>query len=283
MGSGMAWTDDGLIIADRLEKRLVIVRPSGKFETLHKMSEPFGVAIDAQGRVLATEKKVQKTDPIENNHIVRFDGGKREELVDHTKAGNPHFITVHKNGTMYWSGFPDGGTRSRKPDGTITVHEPRIGHTYGVALSPKQDWFFISSKLPDKDNRAVWRFPVSPDGTLGRGEKFMVMKDLRPKLEGLPAPKDGDETLTGWIGRVQGLTIDKHGNFYVAGSEAHSSGAAVAVISPDGKEVLAMILDVPTNISSLCLTPDQRRLYITGAGQYRLHVVDFEAKDRLSK
>ncbi len=36
----------------------------------------------------------------------------------------------------------------------------------------------------------------------------------KPKFEGLPPAKDGGETLVGWIGRVQGLAIDRNGNFY---------------------------------------------------------------------
>ena len=48
------------------------------------------------------------------------------------------------------------------------------------------------------------------------------------------------------------------------------------MVRPDGKEVLAMILGVPGNIASLALSGDERTLYITGAGQYRLHQARFE-------
>lgn len=267
LGSGMAWSDTGLVIADRKEKRLVVLRPDGKFETLRKGIEPFGVAFDPAGKLLVTEK-------IEAKHILRLDrDGKAETLVEGADAGTPHFLAVHKNGAIYWSGFPDGGTRSRTPDGKVTIHKPRIGHTFGIALSPEQDWLYVTSKLPDKGSRAVWRFPVAADGTLGEGKPFFFLKDLKPKLKGLPEPKDGDDTLLGWIGRVQGLAIDRAGNFYIAGAEAHTSGSAVAVIRPDGKEVLAMILDVPRNIASLTLSGDGGTLFITGAGEYRLHSV----------
>ena len=270
LASGLAWSDAGLVIADRKEKRLVVLRPDGKFETLRKMTQPFGVAFDPLGKVLVSEK-------IDVHHIVRLSAAdKLDVLVEGTDAGTPHFLAVHKNGTIYWSGFPDGGTRSRTPDGKVTIHKPRIGHTNGIALSPKHDWLYVTSKLPDKGSRAVWRFPVANDGTLGEGKPFFFIKDLQPKLDGLPAPKDGDETLLGWIGRVQGLAIDRTGNFYIGGAESHTSGAAVAVVRPDGKEVCAMILGVPGNIASLALSGDERTLYITGAGQYRLHQVRFE-------
>jgi sugar lactone lactonase YvrE len=270
LASGMAWSESGLIVADRKEKRLLALRPSGKFETLRKMTQPFGVAFDPAGRLLVSEK-------IELNHIVRLrEDDKLDVLVGASDAGTPHALAVHENGTIYWSGFPDGGTRSRSPDGKVTIHKPRIGHTFGIALSPKQDWLYVTSKLPDRDRRGVWRFPVAADGSLGEGEPFFFTKDLKPKFKELPAAKDGDETLVGWIGRVQGLAIDRFGNFYIGGAEAHTSGAAVAVISPDGKEVRAMILDVPRNIASLAFSRDGGTLYIAGAGEYRLHQATFK-------
>ena len=51
-------------------------------------------------------------------------------------------------------------------------------------------------------------------------------------------------------------------------------GEAVAVVSPDGKKVVAMILGVPRNVSGLAFGgKDGRTLFITGAGEYRLHQV----------
>jgi sugar lactone lactonase YvrE len=269
LASGMAWSDKGLFIADRKEKRIVALRPSGEFETVRKMTNPFGVGFDPDGNLIVSEK-------IDANHIVRIQGEKLQELVEAAQAGTPHALAVHKNGTIYWSGFPDGGTRSRRPDGQVAIEKPRIGHTFGIALGPKQDWLYVTSKLPDKERRQVWRFPVSPDGTLGEGRPFFGMNELKPKLADLPPPQDQSDTLVGWIGRLHGLAVDAGGRFYVGGAEMHTSGAAVAVISPDGKEVLAMILDVPRNIASLALSGDGRTLYIAGAGEYRLYSVSLD-------
>jgi sugar lactone lactonase YvrE len=272
LASGMAWSAHGLVIADRKQKRLLVLRPSGKFEALHNLTNPFGVVFDAEGRLLASEK-------IDANRILRFRGdGKADVLVDAAEAKSPHALAVHKNGTLYWTGFPDGGTRSRSPDGKVTIHEPHIVHTFGIALAPKQDWLYVTSKIPDKPRRGVWRFPVGEDGTLGKGRPYFFLKDLKPTLPGLPAAKDGDDSLVGWIGRVQGRAIDSFGNFYIAGAESHTSGEAIAVISPNGKEVRAMVLGGPRNVASLALSGDGKTLYIAGAGEYRLHQVQLDIK-----
>ena len=153
------------------------------------------------------------------------------------------------------------------------IHKPHIVHTFGIALSPKKDALFVTSKVPNLDRRAVWKFPLDSDGSVsGAGEMFLTTHNLQPSFPELPPSQDGNKSLAGWIGRVQGLAIDGEGRFYIAGAEAHTSGSAVAVISSSGKEVQAMILNVPRNISSLCLGgADGKTLFITGAGEYRLH------------
>jgi len=268
--SGVVWWKDRLIVSDRGGKRLMSFTPPDKFETFKEMKNPVGVAIDINGDLIVSEKDV----PNVPNHLVRIKpDGKTAEVVSED-VGGPHFLTVHKSGTIFWSGFPDGGTRGLKPGGKVEIHTPRIGHTYGIGLSPKQDWLYVSSKLPNADRRAVWRFAVQADGSLGKGEEFLRTIDLEPKLEGLPPAKDGSKNLVGWIGRLQGLAVDSLGNIYFGGAESHTSGEAIAVVSPDGKKVIAMILDVPRNISCLAFGgADGKTLYITGAGEYRLFQV----------
>ncbi len=264
--SGMVWWKDKLVIADRGGKRLVTFTAPDKFETLHEVPVPVGLAVDPDGNLILTEK-----DPA---RIVRIKPDGTSTVLADKDVGTPHFVAVHKSGRVFWSGFPDGGTRSVVPGGTVSVYTPKIGHTYGVGLSPKQDWLYVASKLPDAKSRAVWRFPLDADGKPGEGEVFFKVQDLKPDLPKLPAAKDGAEHLLGWVGRLQGLTVDKLGYIYIAGAESHTSGEAVAVISPDGKKVVAMILGVPRNISGLAFGgKDGRTLFITGAGDYRLHQV----------
>jgi gluconolactonase len=268
--AGMVWWKDRLVIADRGGKRLVTFTPPDKFETFREVPVPVGLAVDPDGNLILTEKEPPR--------VVRIKPDGKLDVVADKDTGAPHFVTVHKSGRVFWSGFPDGGTRSAVPGGAVEVHKPRVGHTYGVGLSPKQDWLYVASKLPNADGRAVWRFPVAADGKAGDGEVFFRVKDLKPDVPKLPAAKDGADDLLGWVGRLQGLAVDKLGHVYVAGAESHTSGEAVAVVSPDGKKVAAMVLGVPRNVSGLAFGgKDGRTLYVTGAGEYRLHRVTLPA------
>jgi len=269
--SGMAWWNNRLIIADRGGKRLLAFLAPDKFETFAEKLTPVGVAVDPDGNLVVVDRD-------EDSRLLRFTAeGKRTTIVS-DEVGTPQFLVVHKSGTIYWSGFPDGGTRSLAPDGKPTVHTPRIGHTYGVGLSPKQDWLYVSSKLPNADRRGMWRFPLDEKGKPGDAEFFLKVQNLEPDLPGLPTAKDSAKSLLGWVGRLQGLAVDSLGNLYIAGAESHTSGEAVAVVSPDGKKVVAMILGVPRNISGLAFGgEDGRTLFITGAGEYQLHQVRLPA------
>jgi gluconolactonase len=278
--SGIVWWRDRLIISDRVSKRLVSYTPGKGFATYKELTHPVGVAVDRENRLIVCEKEKGVL-----NRIARFDAlGKEETLAQGDSVGTPHFPVVHKSGVIIWTGFPDGGTRSMLPGKEPVVHTPRIVHTYGIALTPQQDFVYVASKIPNKDRRGVWRFPIDESGKLGVGSEYLFVEKLSPKVEGLPAPKDGDPTLLGWVGRLQGITTDSQGNLYLAGAESHNSGEAVAVISPDGKQVIAMILGVPRNISNIAFGGnDGRTLYITGAGEYPLYEVQLPVPGVLQK
>jgi sugar lactone lactonase YvrE len=278
--SGIAWWKDRLIIADRGTKKLRSFTPPDKFGEFKTLTHPVGVAVDPDGHLIVTEKEKDIL-----SRVARFkqDGGE-ETLVSSTAdvkkhpdgPGTPHFVAVHPNGTIYWSGFPDGGTRYLLPRAKkVSVAQPGIVHTYGIGLSPKHDWLYVSSKIPNPDRRGVWRFPISKDGSLGKGEFFIQIDQFETThLNGLPKAKDGSDSLKGWVGRLQGLAVDRLGYLYVGGAESHTSGSAVAVFTPDGKKLAAMIVGVPRNVSGLAFGgKDGRTLFITGAGEHRLYQV----------
>ena len=276
--SGMAWWRGRLLIADRVTRQLWSFTPPDRFEVYKSLTHPVGLAVDSEGRLIVTEKEKDTL-----YRLLRIDKDGNEvtllqSAVDVRKdpdgVGTPHFVAIHPNGTIYWSGFPDGGTRYLPADSkTVTVAKPRIVHTYGIGLSPQQGWLYVNSKIPNPDRRGTWRFPVDREGRLGEGELFIRIDQFTTThLQELPAAQDGSTSLKGWVGRLQGLAVDKLGYIYVAGAESHTSGNAVAVFSPDGKNLVAMVLGVPRNVSGLAFGgEDGRTLFITGAGEYKLH------------
>lgn len=294
---GMAWWNGRLIIANREPAKLFAFTPPDKLEVLKEegLIDPHGVAVDPEGRLLLTENK--------DNVLYRLSrhtlDGKEETLLKETgvnhrdknpKTGlcTPLMLAVHPNGTIYWSGYPSTGTRYLLPGAELgnleeaKIAKPHVGHSYGIGLSPKHDWLYVTSQLPDAHNRGVWRFPVNQDGSLGHGEYFIaVEKFTTSHLKDLPPAKDGSDQLLGWLGRIHGLAVDANGYIYISGSHGKPSGSAVAVFTPDGKQLAAMIvgdpkveMGLPSNVYGLAFGgEDGRTLFISGKGDYRLYQV----------
>lgn len=295
IAKGMAWWNGRLIIANREPARLHALTPPDKFEVFKDqgLTSPFGVAVDPQGRLLFTENK----DGVLYRLARIAANGKEETLlketdVDHRNKNpknglcTPLMLATHPNGTIYWSGYPSTGTRYLLPGkknfdlDDVKIAKPQVGHSYGIGLSPKHDWLYVASQLPDPKNRGVWRFPVRQDGSLGEGEYFLAVdRFTTTHLKNLPPAKDGSDKLLGWLGRIHGLAVDANGYIYIGGSHGHPSGSAIAVFTPDGKTLAAMIVGkggtgMPTNVYGLAFGgADGRTLFISGTGTYPLYQV----------
>jgi sugar lactone lactonase YvrE len=254
----MHWDAGRLLIADRGGNRIVEFRPPGTFQEIGQVENPGGVGVDAAGRILVVAGR-----PSSLQRLV----GDAAEPVAAELPGSPFRLLTHPMGTIFWTNFPGGEIRLLDPRGQTEKLEPSIGHSCALAFGPRRDFLYVTSKLPDLRSRTVWRFPPDGDGRPGRGEVFLRTPELEPNLPDLPAAEDGSKTLAGWVGRVQALAIDADGNIYLAGTEAHTSGEAVAVITPDGKALRAMILDVPRNVSSLAVGGDTLSIAVAGPGR----------------
>lgn len=256
----MHWDAGRLLIADRSGNRIVEFRPPGTFKDICQVENPGGVGVDAAGRILVVAGRPASLQRL---------AGDTTEPVAADPLGSPFRVLGHPTGTIFWTNFPGGEIRLLDPKGQTEKLEPSIGHSCAIAFGPRRDFLYVTSKLPDLRSRTVWRFPLDGDGRPGRGEVFIRTSELEPNVPDLPAAQDGSKTLAGWVGRVQALAIDADGNIYLAGTEAHTSGEAVAVIAPDGKSVRAMILDVPRNVSSLAVGDDTLYIAVAGPGRLR--------------
>lgn len=297
IAKGMAWWNGRLLIANREPPKLHAFTPPDRFEIFRAegLTNPFGVAVDAKGRLLFTENKdgvlyrlARITTDGKEETILNETGVNHRNKMPKTGLCTPLMLATHPNGTIYWSGYPTTGTRYLLPrSNTVSLEDvrlatPHVGHSYGIGLSPKHDWLYVTSQLPNPEARGVWRFPVNKDGSLGKGSFFIgVDQFTTTHLKGLPPAKDGSDKLLGWLGRIHGLTVDRLGYIYIGGSHGKPSGTAVAVFTPDGKTLAAMIvgdpkvqMGLPGNVYGLAFGgKDGRTLFISGKGTYRIYQV----------
>jgi len=294
---GMAWWNGRLIIVNREPALLHAFTPPDAFEifTDQGLTSPHGVAVDTQGRLLLTEnydevlyRLSRLTADGQVETLLAEKGVNHRNKQPPTGLCTPLMLATHPNGTIYWSGYPTSGTRYLLPgkqDYTledVKIATPHVGHSYGIGLSPGHDWLYVASQLPSPQDRGVWRFPVHEDGSLGEGAFFIAVdRFTTTHFKDLPPAKDGSDKLLGWLGRIHGLAVDANGFIYIGGSNGHTSGTAIAVFTPDGQTLAAMIVGdpnvasgMPKNVYGLAFGgADGRTLFISGMGNYRLYQV----------
>jgi sugar lactone lactonase YvrE len=251
-GTGMVWWGDRLIIADRGKKKLFQLVPPSTFSELPALDlqDPTGVALDGQGNLVVADCGPCLGDKTRPSRMIRVSrAGKREVILE--PAVPTQDIVVHKSGMMYWGGFDHGQVRAGMPGGQVITLNPSVGHSYGTAISPMQNWLYASSKIPD--GRKLFRFPLDANGMPGAGE--LVIQFDKATAVGTS------------LGRLQGITVDALGHVYAVGSEGQQN-PAVVIIAPDTKKVIGMVYKIPTNRNDVAFgDADLRTLYITGGGR----------------
>lgn len=217
--------------------------PPAAFSVFAPSSNSNGLALDAEGRILAATH--------DNQGLSWFDAatGARTPIEVRSSGkhlNSPNDLAVRSDGTVYLTD-PDyqrgaraeeakkGLYRLRPPlmasgtneasliDGTLT--QPN-----GVALSPDEKTLYVGSSGPE-----IWKFAVAADGSLSDRTKFAET-----------GPSDG-------------LTVDCAGNLYVTSGE-------VEVFAPDGTRLGGIALDgTPSNVAFG--GSDRKTLYITAGAQ----------------
>lgn len=244
---GPVWISDALYFSDftlrpGFPSRIQRLGPDGKLGTALADSGSNGLAVDADGHIVAATHKVKG--------VSRFElaSGKRSLVAasyQGTVFNSPNDLAIAADGTLYFSdpdfqrkAAPGGQDATRvyrvAPDGKVTVVEGGIANPNGVALSPAGDTLYIN----------------------GGGERGVLR--AYPIVRGVPGK--GRE-LVGGLAAPDGMTVDCQGNIYVTEHTAQR----VRVFSPAGKQLA--VIKVDANITNAAFGgPDGKTLYMTGAG-----------------
>src|SRR5262249_51107308 len=78
-------------------------------------------------------------------------------------------------------------------------------------FSPDEKFLYVGDW--DDHKKVVFKYPVNPDATLGKGELFFDMTSA-----------DGEDA-------IDGVKVDQHGNVYVSGP------GGLWILSPDGRHL----------------------------------------------
>jgi gluconolactonase len=178
-----------------------------------------GLTLDSQGRLTIDQHG--------NRRVVRLEADGAETVVADRYRGrrlnSPNDLVYRSDGTLYFTDPPFGlpkffddprkelefsGVFSVTPKGRIRLLTAELSGPNGIAFSPDERFLYVGDW--DEKRKVVMRYPVRPDGTLGKGQVFFDMTS---------AP--GEDA-------IDGIKVDREGNVYVSGP------GGLWVFAPDG-------------------------------------------------
>ncbi|MEV4782097.1 SMP-30/gluconolactonase/LRE family protein [Burkholderia sp. LMU1-1-1.1] len=244
---GPVWIKDALYFSDftfgpGFPSRIQKLDANGKVTTLIADSGSNGLAVDAQGNILAATHKYKS--------VSRYTmDGKRSDVVTKYNGNvfnSPNDMALAADGTLYFSdpafqrdAAPGGQDKTRvyrvAVDGTVTVVDDTLTNPNGVSLSPAGDMLYVNGMVGEKG--VLRAYPIA-GGKPGKG------RDL---VNGLGIP--------------DGMAIDCHGNIYVT----EHTDKRIRVFTPQGKHIATIKVDA--NVTNAAFGgADGKTLFITGAG-----------------
>jgi gluconolactonase len=249
---GPVWIKDALYFSDfsfgpGFPSRIRKLALDGTVTTAVEDSGSNGLAVDAQGNIVAATHKWKSMSRY------ALPGGARSTIAGSYGGqvfDSPNDIAIAQDGTIYFTdpdyqksaapgGQPVTGTYRIGTDGKVTLVDGSRKNPNGIALSPSGDTLYVNAS----DNKLL----------------------AHPIVGGVP--QAGKELVTG-LDSADGMTIDCHGNIYVAEHPARR----VRVFSPQGKELATIRVDA--NVTNVAFGgTDHQTLYITGAGAlWQIHL-----------
>ena len=233
LADGPAWNGWALTFPDvKGGKLLRYIPKQKKVVTVHGEIGRVSASFYSHGQLFLSDNG--------NGVIAKLNGREIEQLTQAVGAGKtlekPNDLVVDQHGGIYFTLTRQNKVMYRKPDGTMTVAVDGVVTPNGITLSPDGKTLYVAAYRP----KEIWHYVLNAPGESEFGSKFAVMDDG----EALGA---------------DGMTIDRAGNIYCAGS------TDIWIWSSSGK--LLGKIECPTRpINCTFGDSDMRSLYITGFG-----------------
>jgi gluconolactonase len=273
---GPVWSPDGyLLFSDPNANRIYKYTPDTKVEVWKEKSgydgkdvaeyrQPGsnGLALDATGRLTINEHGRRRVVRLERDGTTTVVA----DAYDGKRLNSPNDLIYGADGSLYFTDPPFGLPRFHQDprkelvfSGVYRVRSAAAGAPLpleliddslsgpnGIALSPDQRTLYVGNW--DEQRKVVMRYPIAPDGTVGKGSVFFDMTK---------AP--GEEA-------IDGVEVDELGNLYVSGP------GGVWILSADGKHLGTLVAPkLPANFA--WGDEDGRTLYLTArSGLYRMRL-----------
>ncbi|MFQ5986181.1 MAG: SMP-30/gluconolactonase/LRE family protein [Thermoplasmata archaeon] len=267
---GPVWAHDGFLLFSSPhtnviyrwtpEGRVDIFRPKSGYTGFdtgsHAQPGSNGLTFDREGRLTICQhgnRRVIRVEP-HGNITVLADSYEGKEL------NSPHDLAYRSDGSLYFTDPPFGLPETfadprrelsfsgvfRVADDEVALLTDELTGPSGLTFSPDEKRLYVCDG--DPTHRAVIRYPVKPDGTLGQGEEFLVIEEQAGE------------------GALGGMKVDQEGNLYVCGP------GGVWVLSPKGRH-LGTIKGPETPLNLAWGDEDGRAIYVTAMTSiYRLRL-----------
>src|ERR1051326_1054005 len=215
-----------------------------------------GLTTDEQGRLTVCQHGNRRVVRIERNGVTTVLANEWEGK----RLNSPNDLVYRSDGALFFTDPPFGlpkfhndprretphsGVSSVKDNKLQLVSTDFTGPN-GLAFSPDEKFLYVGDW--DDHKKVVFRHPVNPDATLGKGEFFFDMSE---------AP--GEDA-------IDGIKVDRRGNVFVSGP------GGLWILSPEGKHLGT--LRGPEHPHNMAWgEADRQTLYLTAqTGIYRIRL-----------
>ena len=191
-----------------------------------------GLTLDKQGRLTIDEQGRHRVSRLERDGTLTV----LADSYEGKRLNSPNDLVYKSDGSLYFTDPPFGlpkffdDPRKELPysgvfrwkDGRLQLLTAELKGPNGIVFSPDEKYLYVSNWDPAA--KTVTRYPVRPDGTIGRG---VILIDLTAQIPGEEA--------------LDGMKADVKGNLYL------SAPGGVWIFDPLGKHLATVTAPHPVH------------------------------------